>query len=93
MRRMKEHLKTAISTAGGLKPFTQAVGAPSTHAVRGWFMARVPADYCPAIERVTGVKCEALRPDVEWGVLRGTATKEAASMVECDAAQTTRNNG
>lgn len=80
MRRMKEHLKTAIKAAGGLSSFAQAVGAPSSHAVKGWLMARVPADYCPDIERVTGVPCEALRPDVNWGVLRGTAqkVKEAA---------------
>lgn len=34
----------------------------------------VPADYCPSIERATGgaVKCEELRPDIEWGVLRGS---------------------
>jgi len=33
---------------------------------------KVPADYCPTIERVTGgaVRCEDLRPDVEWSVLR-----------------------
>lgn len=33
---------------------------------------QVPADHCPAIERATGgvVRCEDLRPDVDWGVLR-----------------------
>jgi DNA-binding transcriptional regulator YdaS (Cro superfamily) len=33
---------------------------------------RVPADHCPAIERGTEgkVRCEDLRPDVQWGVLR-----------------------
>ena len=33
---------------------------------------RVPAEHCPAIERLTGgqVRCEELRPDVAWGVLR-----------------------
>jgi DNA-binding transcriptional regulator YdaS (Cro superfamily) len=33
---------------------------------------RVPAEYCPDIERLTGVPCEELRPDVNWGYLRGT---------------------
>lgn len=33
---------------------------------------RVPAEYCPDIERLTGVTCEELRPDVNWAVLRGT---------------------
>lgn len=43
---------------------------------------RVPAEHCPAIERATGgaVRCEDLRPDVDWGCLRGTdcPPKEAA---------------
>lgn len=33
---------------------------------------RVPAEYCPAIERATNgaVRCEELRPDVDWAYLR-----------------------
>lgn len=33
---------------------------------------RVPAEHCPAIERLTAgaVRCEDLRPDIDWGVLR-----------------------
>ena len=36
---------------------------------------RVPAEYCPAIERATAgeVRCEQLRPDVAWDVLRDQA--------------------
>lgn len=33
---------------------------------------RVPAEYCPDIEATTGVRCEDLRPDVNWSVLRKT---------------------
>ena len=35
----------------------------------------IPAEQCPAIERATNgqVKCEELRPDVDWAVLRKTA--------------------
>ena len=36
---------------------------------------RFPAEVCPSIEAVTGVKCEQLRPDVEWSVLRKRAKK------------------
>lgn len=38
---------------------------------------RVPADYCPDIERATGgkVRCEELRPDVNWAYLRATSTE------------------
>lgn len=33
---------------------------------------QVPAEYCPLIERATNgaVRCEDLRPDVAWSVLR-----------------------
>jgi DNA-binding transcriptional regulator YdaS (Cro superfamily) len=31
---------------------------------------RVPAEYCPDIEAITGIACELLRPDVNWSVLR-----------------------
>lgn len=43
---------------------------------------RIPAERCPAIERATAgaVRCEDLRPDVDWGYLRGTAsTQEQAA--------------
>ena len=35
---------------------------------------RIPAERCPTIERATSgeVRCEDLRPDVDWGYLRGT---------------------
>jgi DNA-binding transcriptional regulator YdaS (Cro superfamily) len=35
---------------------------------------RVPADRCPAVERATdgAVRCEEMRPDVDWAYLRGT---------------------
>lgn len=43
-------------------------------AVSQWVSGttEVAAERCPAIERATGgqVRCEDLRPDVEWSVLR-----------------------
>lgn len=40
---------------------------------------KVPAEHCPAIERATGgaVRCEDLRPDVAWSVLREQAAVPA----------------
>jgi DNA-binding transcriptional regulator YdaS (Cro superfamily) len=34
---------------------------------------QVPAEHCPVIERLTRgrVRCEQLRPDIEWAVVRG----------------------
>jgi len=39
----------------------------------------VPAERCPAIERATGgkVRCEDMRPDIDWAVLREPTVKAA----------------
>lgn len=42
---------------------------------------RVPADRCPSIERATdgAVRCEELRPDVDWQYLRQTSAAPATA--------------
>lgn len=49
----------------------------SRSAISQWVTgsARVPIRHCPAIERATdgAVRCEELRPDVAWQVLRTPA--------------------
>jgi len=44
--------------------------------------SRVAAQHCPLIERLTDgqVRCEELRPDIQWGLLRATdcPTQKAA---------------
>ncbi|MDH2239096.1 helix-turn-helix domain-containing protein [Pigmentiphaga sp. GD03639] len=68
-------LSQAIAAVGGTSRLAELVGvsssAPSMWKSRG----RVPADYCPAIERATAgtVRCEDLRPDVDWAYLRQSA--------------------
>jgi DNA-binding transcriptional regulator YdaS (Cro superfamily) len=56
---------------------TKLAGAIGGRVVRQhvehWLkVGHVPAEYCPSIERATGgrVRCEDLRTDVAWGVLR-----------------------
>lgn len=53
----------------------------SKAAVSQWFAKKngVPAERCPDIEALTGVRCEALRPDVNWSVLRNTTQDKAAA--------------
>jgi DNA-binding transcriptional regulator YdaS (Cro superfamily) len=53
---------------------------------------RVPADRCPAIERATNgaVRCEDLRPDVDWAYLRATDCDVAKVGVGDTAADTSR---
>lgn len=76
-------LERAIDAAGGTAALASAIGvassAPSMWKSRG----NVPAEHCPAIERATGgaVRCEELRPDVPWGVLRDEAPAAAEQAV------------
>lgn len=58
------------------------LGMKNSVLVNQWVngVRQVPAERCPAIERATGgaVRCEDLRPDVDWGVLRGDPAEVAA---------------
>ena len=69
------HIRHAVETVGGAKKLAYKIGVP-VQSVYFWLSGarRIPADYCPAIERETerAVRCEQLRPDVDWSVLRGT---------------------
>lgn len=68
-------LKRALDILGGPANMARAIGEkPAT--VSAWDRrahGRVPAEHCPDIELATKgrVKCEELRPDVKWWVLRG----------------------
>ena len=69
-----EHLKRAIAVAGSQADLARRINVVQ-QVVNNWLRrGNVPADYCPAIERATGgaVRCEDLRPDVDWGYLRAT---------------------
>ena len=63
------------SGRGAAARLAKQIGAPTIN-VSQWRTGerQVPAERCPAIERATGgaVRCETLRPDVEWGALRGS---------------------
>lgn len=49
----------------------------SQQVVNNWARrGNVPAEYCPAIERETGVRCESLRPDVDWSTVRNNPLPE-----------------
>lgn len=62
-------LETAIQKAGGLTKLSNAINT-RPNVVNNWRSRGVPADSCPDIEAATGVRCEELRPDVNWAVLR-----------------------
>lgn len=74
----------ALEIVGGPAKLAAVLGV-SVQAVCFWRDGdrRMPADHCPSIERATGgvVRCEELRPDVDWAYLRSTkrrANKPAA---------------
>jgi DNA-binding transcriptional regulator YdaS (Cro superfamily) len=76
-----EALRKAIDIVGGQSELGKACGVWQT-AVSNWLKREnVPAEYCPAIEKATKgeVRCEQLRPDVDWRYLRGT--KRAKTVV------------
>jgi len=71
-------LDKAIDALGGIAALARAIKVkPSTPAM--WKQrVNVPAEYCPSIERATNgaVRCEELRPDVDWSVLRRKPRKQ-----------------
>jgi DNA-binding transcriptional regulator YdaS (Cro superfamily) len=74
MDRIPDHLQRAIDCMGGLQAAQKTLGLNTYQALQQWRRARVPAEYCPRIERAThgAVRCEELRPDVDWAYLRKT---------------------
>ena len=42
----------------------------SPQRLANWVGRQVPAERCPDVERATGVRCEVLRPDVDWAFIR-----------------------
>ena len=81
-----EALEKAIAAAGGVGLLAGKINvspsAPSMWKAR----KRVPAEYCPAIERETGVRCEELRPDVAWDVLRMQSSAAESELIGADGA-------
>ena len=70
----KSGLEKACEAAKGSSRLAQLLAergrVVSKSSVSRWKRDRVPAEYCPDIEAVTGIRCEELRPDVNWAVLR-----------------------
>ena len=64
-------ISTAISRYGSATAMARDLNV-SPQAVIFWRDGerQFPAKYAPRVERITGVRCEDLCPDVEWGVLR-----------------------
>jgi len=61
----------AADAVGGRTALAVLLGV-SRQTIYDWAALKVPAARCPVIERLTNgaVRCEDLRPDIEWRVLR-----------------------
>jgi DNA-binding transcriptional regulator YdaS (Cro superfamily) len=69
-------IERAIKCFGSQVAMASALGVKQP-TISEWLRGdrRVPAEHCPRIERMTrergeAVRCEDLRPDIEWEVLR-----------------------
>ena len=75
-----DYLSKAVELMGGLRSAQKTLELNTYQALQAWRRTRVPAEYCPAIEKATqgAVRCEDLRPDVDWAYLRQTDCQKAA---------------
>lgn len=80
-------IRIAISLLGGPSRVASLLGV-TPQAVCFWRdgARKFPADHCPTIERATkhAVRCEDLRPDVDWAVLRCNCNDLPASHKESE---------
>jgi DNA-binding transcriptional regulator YdaS (Cro superfamily) len=70
----KQALRRAAEILGGQAALAAVCGYPDRRHVWPYFNTsrRFPAEHCPTVEKATKgvVRCEELRPDVSWEVLR-----------------------
>lgn len=75
------HIKDIIRDAGGAKAIAKDRHIHES-AVYNWIArGQIPAEHCPSLERLSGGlrRCEQMRTDVEWGVLRGASAATVTS--------------
>ena len=89
-------LDKAISIIGSMQAVADALGI-TKGAVSQWkdSARKVPAEHCPVIERLTKgvVRCEELRPDVDWAYLRNTPATPDTPIPEAIAEAESKRNG
>ncbi|EJF7775770.1 TPA: helix-turn-helix domain-containing protein [Morganella morganii] len=75
MKKENSAFKQACISIGGQSSMAKNLGV-SSPTVNQWVkgIRQIPAERCPEIEKVTlgEVRCEDLRPDIDWTYLRGS---------------------
>ena len=78
---MSMNLSDYLQTTRGVD-LARELGVPAV-LISQWSrgVRRVPAERCVQLEEATGgaVRCEDLRPDVNWAVLRGHCPEQQAA--------------
>jgi DNA-binding transcriptional regulator YdaS (Cro superfamily) len=63
-------IRRAIDSVGGLTELGEILGCTPQRIWNWTARGRPPVKVCPKIEAATGVPCEELRPDINWGYMR-----------------------
>lgn len=81
-------IKRAAQIVGSQRELARQMGVTPGRVCQWATTDRIIADYCPKIERITGgqVRCEDLRPDVDWAYLRATDCPTAIAAPDKQAA-------
>lgn len=76
----QEALDKAVAKLGSMRALAEPLGV-TKGAVSQWKLPgrHIPAEHCPSIEKLTegDVRCEQLRPDVEWAIVRSCCAESA----------------
>jgi len=85
---MIQHMDTrkvtakAVEMLGGPVKASRSIGILRYQTVQQWVArGQIPPEYCPTIERLLdgAVRCEDLRPEIDWAYLRSTNVSAEAS--------------
>ena len=75
------NLNDYLAKPGKAADLARSIGVSAVLVSQWKTMSRpIPAERCPEIEKATGgaVRCEELRPDVDWAYLRNSQKQVAA---------------
>lgn len=71
-------LRQAIQKAGGITKLAELLGeGTKSQTISNWMTRGVPLERCVLIQKVTGVPCEDLNPEIDWKTIRDTLCEPA----------------
>lgn len=64
-------LREAIKKAGGITKLAEQLGeGTKSQTISNWMTRGVPLERCVLIQKITGVRCEDLNPEIDWKTMR-----------------------